>query len=228
MLKEYLRSVKPSGPATRELPPVLVLADILLSVGVGYSFHKVLYGVIVFLVIAAILSLINYKRTSPRSNEEKLHADSYSAMKRLKYVLIDEDKSRSVVPDVLIALENAARVAMSAKEKLLQLPDSMTDIQKNALAFVDASMRLAIFAAKPCIRGDDQPRRDFVAICEDETLLKPILGKIQGRQSEIEEVEREVSQFQSNNNIGAYLRNALQERQRAEAELGDAGLELRG
>jgi len=219
MLKEYLRSLAPTGPAARELPEYYFLATIAASIGVGMTTHRLVFGLVCFFVLMTFLLTVNAIKVKPKSADERVHLDSYKAAKELKSKLLDYQQMKHVEPGVLSALEAAARVTLSARQQLATLPPSLRDEQENALAFVDASMRLAILASKPCVRRDDQPRKEFEALCEDATFVGLIVGKIQAREREIAEIEREAGQYQQTNSLGAHLRDALQERRKAEAEL---------
>lgn len=124
-----------------------------------------------------------------------------------------------MVPEVLAALESAARCALSAKQQLQLLPSSLNEVQENAISFVDTNMLLAILAARPCIRGDEQSKKDFQALCQDGTFVSSIVEKIGSRQTAIAQLEAEAAQYQQTSSLGDHLRDAIRERREAEAEL---------
>lgn len=219
MLKEYLRTLRPSGPAARELSEGHFVALALASVVLSFLTHRFWAGFVSFFFFGLILALINEIRTKPRSAEEKLHLDSYKAAKKFKYKLLDENALRHVVPEVLVALESAARSALSAKQQLQLLPTSLHEVQENAMAYVDSNMRLAILAARPCMRGDEQSKKDFQALCEDGVFVSSVVEKIGGRANAISQLETEAAQYQQTSSLGSHLRDAIRERREAEAEL---------
>jgi hypothetical protein len=219
MLKEYLSSLKPTGPAARELNESTMIVAALVALGSGLATDNLWVGFGAFFLVTMILLTISSIRVNPRNAAERLQLDSYRAAKRLKGKLLDDNNAKHIEPAVLAALESAARSAMAARHQLLTLPTSLNEIQDNAMRFIDASMLLAMLAAKPLIRRDEQSRKDFEAVCQDKMFVASVIGKIAAKGEEIAEIEREAGQYQQTNSLGDHLREALLERQRAEAEL---------
>ena len=222
MLKQYLRTMpKPKLVATREVAPLWYMPGLFAIPLLWYFAHN-WYGVPIFVLWTIALASLNEARLKPRRPEERLDLESYAQARSLKSIMEHSNLAKRIEPKVLDALEAAASAYFLAMQPLMLLPAEMEQIRLAATESADATMRVAILAAKPFVRREDQSRNDFRSLSKDSRTITSVVERINAQTSKLERLEAEASKYAASTDVAHDLYEAMAERQQAEEELRQA------
>jgi hypothetical protein len=179
LLRAYLRDINANPPYAFQWPlwaPWVLFALLLL---VAPEF----FVVWVILAIASPHIVRNLRR--PRNDFERRQDEAYRAVRRLKWIAADGRNgiAKRMPTEVLAALERATAAHQTARMRIL----SGHELESSArLERLEMCMLACIQIAAPTVRADEQPKRDWLAVTGNKTLIASVVDAIEAQQRRME------------------------------------------
>lgn len=222
MLEAYLNQLKPPPQAF----PIPDWVDWVLGIGVFFGVEKLHIGAgfwIAFAAGAAACSIMGATRrafNSRKSPAVRAAIEQYEKAEELAKAAHDHHVHKVLPEPVLEALERAAISWHEARTQTMTLSTSEAAIWQEIVAQIDGAMLATVAVTYPVQRKDDQSRRSFERMKENEQLMESIVRLVESQSARLHGwAAQSHAMSMTSGSLESELMKVRSERAQAEQEL---------
>lgn len=176
LLREYLRRLPKTA---RYMPHVPGWIPWVVFFTLNAAFDRYLPdlpGLLLAIGIAWSIPSVVRLPFRPRSEEERSEQKFLDSVRRLRSMAHEGSLRKKLPAPVLSALERCAGARVAA---LAQLAAADPVAQAVDSENIEGCMRAAVLSVMPVVRGDEQGRREWEALCENRAVIGAMVDAIQ-------------------------------------------------